>query len=122
MNYCMPDMYEMPHGVGGGYPMQGGGEYCMYGGDGPGGYCEPQPMHPIHPPCMEQAWPPSQPYACSYPGPNPVFKSEYCNMEVPLGHYHHQPDYYSEGKPDFSHMQWMQEVNKKECSGGEGNQ
>ncbi|XP_070995881.1 thyroid hormone receptor beta-like isoform X2 [Oncorhynchus clarkii lewisi] len=115
MNYCMPDMYEMPHGVGGGYPMQGGGEYCMYGGDGPGGYghCEPQPMHQIHPPCMEQAWPPSQPYACSYPGPNPVFKSEYCTMEVPLSHYNHQPDYYSEGKSDFSHMQWMQEVNKK---------
>lgn len=112
MNYCVPDMYEMPHGGGSGYTMQGGSEYCMYAGEGPGfGHCETQPLH--HPPCMEQAWPPSQqPYICSYPGSAPVFKNEFCNMEIPLSHYH-QPDYVSEGKPDFSHMQWTQGPYKK---------
>lgn len=116
MNYCMPDMYEMPHGMAGGYPVPGGGEYCMYGGDGSNfGHCESQPLH-HNPPCVEQAWQPSQPYPAvypgSYPGGNPAFKSEFCTMEVPLSHYQH-PDYFSEGRPDFSQMQWIQLPHKK---------
>lgn len=121
MNYCMPDMYEMPHGVAGGYQVQGGGggEYCMYGGEGTSfGHCEPQPLH-HHPPCMEQPWPPGQAYGCPYPpGPGPVFKSEYCNMEVSLSHYH-QPDYYGDGRTDFSQMQWMQGSHKRGTSGSQ---
>ncbi|XP_048058442.1 thyroid hormone receptor beta isoform X1 [Megalobrama amblycephala] len=112
MNYCMSDMYDIAHGVSGGYAVAPGGEYCMYGGEGPGfTHCEPQPLH-HHPPSMEQAWPPSQPYECPFTGGNPVFKSELCSMEVPLSHYH-QPDYYSDGRPDFSQMQWMQGPHKK---------
>ncbi|XP_074470265.1 thyroid hormone receptor beta isoform X5 [Sebastes fasciatus] len=113
MNYCIPDMYEMPHSGVGGYPVQGGGEHCMYPGEGPGvyGHCEPQPLH--HPPCMEQAWPPSQHYSCSYGGGPPVFRSEFCGMDIPLSHYHHQPEYFPEIKPDFSHLQWMQDVHRK---------
>lgn len=112
MNYCMSDMYDIGQGVSGGYVVPPGGEYCMYGGEGPGfTHCEPQPLH-HHPPNMEQAWPPSQPYGCPFTGGNPVFKSELCSMEVPLSHYH-QPDYYSDGRPDFSQMQWMQGPHKK---------
>lgn len=112
MNYCIPDMYEMPHPGVGGYPMQGGGEHCMYPGEGPGyGHCEPQPLH--HPPCMEQSWPPSQHYSCSYAGGPPPFKSEFCSMEIPLSHFHHQPEYYPEIKPEYSHLQWMQGPHKK---------
>uniref|UniRef100_A0AAY4EWY1 Thyroid hormone receptor beta n=1 Tax=Denticeps clupeoides TaxID=299321 RepID=A0AAY4EWY1_9TELE len=112
MNYCMPDMYEMPHGPTGGFSVQGGGEYCMYGGEGPSfGRCEPQPLH--HPPCMEQPWPSGQAFACAYPGGGgAMFKSEYCGMEIPLSHYH-QPDYFSEGRPDLSQLQWMQGPQKK---------
>ncbi|GLD62594.1 thyroid hormone receptor beta isoform X4, partial [Lates japonicus] len=106
-------MYEMPHVGVGGYTMQGSGEPCMYPGEGPGyGHCEPQPLH--HPPCMEQAWLPSQHYSCSYAGGPPVFKSEFCSMEIPLSHCHHQPEYFPEIKPQFSHLQWMQGVHKKE--------
>uniref|UniRef100_A0A8C9X5K0 Thyroid hormone receptor beta n=2 Tax=Sander lucioperca TaxID=283035 RepID=A0A8C9X5K0_SANLU len=118
MNYCIPDMYEMPHSGLGGYSAQGGGEHCMYAagkgltGYGPGyGHCEPQPLH--HPPCMEQAWPPSQHYSCSYAGGPPVFKSEYSSIEIPLSHYHHQPEYFPEIKSDFSHLQWMQGAHQK---------
>ncbi|XP_031709666.1 thyroid hormone receptor beta isoform X5 [Anarrhichthys ocellatus] len=113
MNYCIPDMYEMPHSGMGGYTVQGGGEHCMYSGEVPGyGHCEPQPLH--HPPCIDQqAWPPSQHYSCSYAGGSPVFKSEFCSMEIPLSHFHHQPEYFPEIKSDFSHLQWMQEVHKK---------
>jgi len=108
----MSDMYDIGHGVNGGYAVPPGGEYCMYGGEGPGfTHCEPQPLH-HHPPSMEQAWPPSQPYGCPFNGANPVFKSELCSMEVPLSHYH-QPDYYSDGRPDFSQMQWMQGPHRK---------
>uniref|UniRef100_A0A3B1J375 Thyroid hormone receptor beta n=1 Tax=Astyanax mexicanus TaxID=7994 RepID=A0A3B1J375_ASTMX len=102
MNYCMPDMYDLQHGGGGGYTVPGGGEYCMYGGEGPVyGHCEPQPLHhhpPPPPPCMEQAWPPSHAYPCAYPPTNPVFKSEFCSMELPLSHFH-QPEYFSD--PDL---------------------
>uniref|UniRef100_A0A8C1LYA7 Thyroid hormone receptor beta n=1 Tax=Cyprinus carpio TaxID=7962 RepID=A0A8C1LYA7_CYPCA len=112
MNYCMSDMYDIGQGVIGGYAVPPGGEYCMYGGEGPGfTHCEPQPLH-HHPPSMEQAWPPSQPYGSTFTGGNPVFKSELCSMDVPLSHYH-QPDYYSDGRPDFSQMQWMQGPHKK---------
>ncbi|XP_068431332.1 thyroid hormone receptor beta isoform X1 [Clinocottus analis] len=115
MNYCIPDMYEMPHSGMGGYAVQGGGEHCMYSGEGPG-YCEPQPLHhpPLHhPPLMDQPWPPGQHCSCSYAGGSPDFKSEYCSMEIPLSHFHHQPEYFPEIRPDFSHLQWMQEVHKK---------
>ncbi|KAM6974958.1 thyroid hormone receptor beta isoform 2-T2 [Tautogolabrus adspersus] len=112
MNYCIPDMYEMPHPGVGGYPVQGGGEHCMYPGEGPGyGHCEPQPLH--HPPCMEQTWLPSQHYSCAYSGGPPPFKSEFCSMEIPLSHFHHQPEYFPEVKPEFSHLQWMQGAHKK---------
>ncbi|XP_026155491.1 thyroid hormone receptor beta isoform X3 [Mastacembelus armatus] len=111
MNYCIPDVYDMPHAGVGGYTMQGGGEHCMYPGEGPGyGYCEPQPLH--HLPCMEQAWTSSQHYSCSYAAGPQVFKSEFCSMESPLSHFHHQPEYLSEIKPDFS-LQWMQGAHKK---------
>ncbi|XP_023268963.1 thyroid hormone receptor beta isoform X2 [Seriola lalandi dorsalis] len=115
MNYCIPDMYEMPHVGVGGYAMQGGGgEHCMYPGEGPGyGHCEPQPLH-HHPPCVEQAWLPGQHYSCSYAGGGPpVYKSEFCSMEIPLSHCHHQPEYFPEIKPDFSHLQWMQGAHRK---------
>lgn len=112
MNYCIPDMYEMPHTGVGGYTVQGDGEHCMYPGEGHGyGHYEPQPLH--HPPCMEQAWQPSQHYSCSYAGVPPVFKSEFCSMEIPLSHFHHQPEYFPEIKPEFSHLQWMQGTHKK---------
>lgn len=118
MNYCIPDVYEMPHMGGmGGYGVPGGGEHCMYaaGGEGPvyGHHCEPQRLH--HPPCMEPAWPPppSQHYSCSYAGGPPVFKNEYCGVEIPLGHYHHQPDYFADIKNDISHLQWMQGAHKR---------
>lgn len=95
--------------------MQGGGEYCMYPGEGPGfGHCEPQPLH--HPPCVEQAWPHGQHYAWSHAGGPPVFKSDFCSMEVPLSHFHQQSDYFSDGKPKFSHLQWMQGGHKKGMS------
>ncbi|XP_029298817.1 thyroid hormone receptor beta isoform X4 [Cottoperca gobio] len=112
MNYCIPDMYEMPHSGAGGYPMQGGGEHCMYPGEAPGyGYCEPQPLH--HPPCMEQAWSPSQHFSCSYAGSPALFKSEFCSRDLPLSHFHQQPDYFPEITPDFSHLQWMQGEHRK---------
>ncbi|KAK5855481.1 hypothetical protein PBY51_005579 [Eleginops maclovinus] len=114
MNYCIPDMYEMPHSGGGGYAVQGGGgEHCMFQGEGPGfGYCEPQPLH-HHPPCMEQAWPPSQQFSCAYAGGPPVFKSEFCSRDVPLSHFHQPPDFFPEISPDFSHLQWMQGEHRK---------
>lgn len=116
MNYCVPDMYEMPHGMAGGYTVQGGGEYCMYGGDGSTfGHCESQPLH-HNAPCMDQAWQHSQPYPAvypgAYPGTNPAFKTEFCTMEVPLSHYQ-QHDYFSDGRPDFSQMQWIEVPHKK---------
>lgn len=112
MNYCVSDMYDMPHGGVVGYPMQGGSEYCMYPGEGPGfGHCEPQALH--HPPCMEQAWPPSQHYGFPYSRGAPVFKNEYCSMEIPLGIYHNPLDYYPDGKSEYSHLQWMQGPNKR---------
>lgn len=111
MNYCIPDMYEMPHTGVGSYPVEGGGEYCMYSDEGSGyGSCEPQPLH--HPPCMEQAWSPSQHYSCSYGAGPSVFKSELCSMEVPLSHFH-QPEYFPEIKPEFSHLRWMQSAHSK---------
>ncbi|KAL0165929.1 hypothetical protein M9458_037773, partial [Cirrhinus mrigala] len=62
------------------------------------------PLH-HHPPSMEQAWSPNQPYGCPFTGVNPnMFKSEF--------HYP-QADYYSDGRPDFSQMQWMQGPHKK---------
>ncbi|XP_075306613.1 thyroid hormone receptor beta isoform X4 [Odontesthes bonariensis] len=112
MNFCIQDMYEMPHAGVGGYAVQSGGEHCMYPGEGPGyGHYEPQPLH--HPPCMEQAWPPSQHYSCAYAAGPSSFKTEFCNMEVPLSHFHHQPEYFPEIKPDFSHLQWMQGAHRK---------
>ncbi|KAM8840384.1 thyroid hormone receptor beta isoform 2-T2 [Spinachia spinachia] len=113
MNYCIPDMYEMPHSGMGGYTAPGGGDTCMYSGEGPGyGPPEPQPLH--HPPCTEQsAWPPGGHYSCSYAGGPPAFKSEFCGMEIPLSHFHHQPQYFPEIKPDFSHLQWVQDAHKK---------
>ncbi|AWP04772.1 Thyroid hormone receptor beta 2 [Scophthalmus maximus] len=112
MNYCIPDMYEMPHVGMGGYTMQGSGEHCMYPDEGPGyGHCEPQPLH--HPPCMEQAWLPSQHYSCAYAGGPPVFNSDYCSMDIPLSHCLHQPEYFPEIKPDFPHLQWIQGAHKQ---------
>lgn len=110
MNYCMSDMYDMSHGMSGGYAVPSGGEYCMYGGEG-FSQCESQPLH-HHPVSVEQAWPPGEPYGCPFTGGNQVFKSELCSVEVPLSHYH-QPDFFSDGRPDFSHIQWMQAAHKK---------
>uniref|UniRef100_A0A672IBX7 Thyroid hormone receptor beta n=1 Tax=Salarias fasciatus TaxID=181472 RepID=A0A672IBX7_SALFA len=102
MNYCIPDVYDV-----GGHPAPGGGggggEHCMYPGEGPGyGHYESQPLH--HPPCVEPPWLPGQHYSCSYAAGPPAF----CGVDVPLGHFHHQPDFYPEVKPDFSHLHWMQ--------------
>ncbi|XP_030644312.1 thyroid hormone receptor beta isoform X1 [Chanos chanos] len=111
MNYCVSDLYEMPHSAAGGYTVPGGGEYCMYGGEGPSfAHCEPQSLH--HPPCVDQMWPAGQPYVCGYPGNNPVFKSEFCNMGIPLG-LEHQPEYFSDARQDFSQMQWIHGPQKK---------
>lgn len=112
MNFCIPDMYEMPHPGVGGYAVQSGGEHCMYPGEGPGyGQYEPQPLH--HPPCMEQAWPPSQHFSCSYAGGPSSFKSEFSSGDVPLSHFHYQPEYFPEVKADFPHLQWMQGAHRK---------
>ncbi|XP_046700369.1 thyroid hormone receptor beta isoform X3 [Silurus meridionalis] len=116
MNYCVPDVYGMPHGMAGGYTVPGGGEYCMYAGDGSTfGHCEPQAIH-HNPTCMEQPWPAGQPYPsmypATYPGSNPAFKNEFCTTEVPLSHFQ-QPDYFSDCRPDFSQMQWIQVQHKK---------
>lgn len=114
MNYCIPDVYEMPHMGMGGYGVPGGGEHCMYAGEGPVyGQCEPQRLH--HPPCMEPTWPPppGQHYSCSYSAGPPVFKNEYCGVEIPLGHFHHQPEYFPDIKSDISHLQWMQGAHKR---------
>ncbi|KAK0131430.1 hypothetical protein N1851_033882 [Merluccius polli] len=109
MNYCMSDVYEVSHGDMGGYFVSSGEEYCMYPAEAPGfGHCEPQALH--HPPCMEQAWPHSQHYSCSY---TPVFKSEFCSMEIPLSNNHHVADYFSGAKSDFSHLQWIQGDDKR---------
>ncbi|XP_035284623.1 thyroid hormone receptor beta isoform X4 [Anguilla anguilla] len=121
MNYLISEMYDMSSSGGAGYPQTMGGEYCMFGGDGPGFEplpSMPMPLHhhpqyPHHPPsCMEQAWPSATPYACGYPGDHPPFKSEFCSMEVPLAPYG-SPDCYGDGKPDFSYLQWMEIPGKK---------
>lgn len=117
MNYCIPDVYEMPHMGMGGYGMPAGGEHCMYSGEGPiYSHCEPQRLH--HPPCMEPTWPPppAQHYSCSYSAGPPVFKNEYCGVEIPLGHFHHQPEYFPDIKSDISHLQWMQGAHKRGTS------
>ncbi|XP_076013344.1 thyroid hormone receptor beta isoform X3 [Genypterus blacodes] len=104
MNCCMQETYKMPHCELGDCMVQEGGEYCMYPSEGPGfGHCEPQPLH--HPPCMH--------YACFYDGGPPVFKNDCYSMEVPLSHFQPQSDYFSDGKPEFSHLQWMQGRRKK---------
>lgn len=113
MSYCLPDMYEMAHPGMGGYMVPGGGEPCMYPGEGPG-YCEPQPLH--HPPCMEQAWPASQHYCCSLAGGPASFKNELCCRDVPLSHFHQQPEYFPDIKSDFSHLQWIQGPHKRGMS------
>ena len=117
MNFCIPDMYEVPHPGVGGYAVQNGGEHCMYPGEGSGcGHYEPQPLH--HPPCMEQAWPPPQHYSCPYAAGPSSFKTEFSNSDVPLNHFHYQPEYFPEIKPDFSHLQWMQGAHRKGMTSG----
>lgn len=109
-------MYEVPHAGLGGYAVPGGGEHCMYAGEGPGYQpCEPQRLH--HPPCMEQAWPPGQHYACSYAAP-PGYKSECCSVEIPLSHFHPQPEYFPEIKAEISYLPWIQGGNKRGTSPG----
>lgn len=115
-NYRVADMYEVPHAGMGGFAVPGGGEHCMYGGEGPGyNHCEPQRLH--HPPCMEQAWPPGQHYSCSYAGP-PVYKSECCGVEIPLSHFHPQPEYFPEIKAELSYLPWIQEGQRRGTSPG----
>uniref|UniRef100_A0A674NGI7 Thyroid hormone receptor beta n=1 Tax=Takifugu rubripes TaxID=31033 RepID=A0A674NGI7_TAKRU len=105
MNYCMTDMYEVPHARVGGYTVPGGGEHCMYGSEGPGySHCEPQRLH--HPPCMEQALPPGQHYSCLYAAP-PVYKSECCSVDIPLSHFPPQPEYFPETKADNFYLPWI---------------
>lgn len=117
-DYCLADMYEGPHAGMGGYAAMGGGEHCMYGGEGPGyNPCERLHQRLHHPPCMEQAWPPSQHYSCSYAAP-PVYKSECCSMEIPLSHFHPQPEYFPEIKPEFSYLPWIQDGHKRGTSSG----
>ncbi|XP_053719207.1 thyroid hormone receptor beta isoform X2 [Synchiropus splendidus] len=100
MNYCIPDMYEIPQVSG--YMVQGGSDHCLYSGDGSG--YETQPLH--HPPCMEQPWPHGQHYPC-FGGSS--FKSEFCGMDIPVNRLHHPPEYF----PDFSHLQWIPGAPKK---------
>lgn len=113
MNYCLPDVYDAVHAGAGVYPAQGGGEHCMYRGEGPGygPHCESQPLH--HPPCAEPPWHPGQHYSCSYAAGPPVFKNEFCGVDVPLGHFHPPPEFFPEIKADFSHLHWMQGAHKK---------
>ncbi|XP_066571825.1 thyroid hormone receptor beta isoform X3 [Amia ocellicauda] len=108
MNYCMQEMYEMHHGAPINYPVQPA-EYCMYTNESQGyNNCEPQVLH--NNACMEQTWAANQPYTCSYPGN--MFKSEFCNMDMALSYYH-QTDYFTEGKTDFSQVQWTPGSQKK---------
>ncbi|XP_063042154.1 thyroid hormone receptor beta isoform X2 [Engraulis encrasicolus] len=73
--------------------------------------------HPGHP-GAHPGHHPGQMYGCHYPPPpgimpgGPVFKSEYCSMEVPLTH-HHQPDFYGDGRLDYNQMQWIQGPHKR---------
>ncbi|KAK5884077.1 hypothetical protein CesoFtcFv8_020342 [Champsocephalus esox] len=125
MNFCIPDMYEMPHSGNGGFAVQaggfGGGEHCMFQGEGPGfGYCDSQPLHHLQPPCMEQTWPPNQQFSCAFAGGPPAFKNEFCNRDVPLSHfqYQQQPEFFPEISPDFAHLQWMQGENRRGMASG----
>ncbi|XP_077362669.1 thyroid hormone receptor beta isoform X1 [Festucalex cinctus] len=113
MNYCIPDSYEMSHAVVGKYTIQGSGEHCLYAGEGPGyrHHCEPQPLH--HPPCPEQVWPSSHHYNCLYSDVPSGFKSDFCNMEIPLNNFHHHHQYSPEMKSNLSHAQWIQGAHKK---------
>ncbi|XP_061520233.1 thyroid hormone receptor beta [Phycodurus eques] len=112
MNYCIPDIYEVSQSVVGEYTIQGGGEHCLFAGEGPRyGHCEPQPLH--HPPCLEQVWPCSQRYNCLYSGVPSGLSSDFCSMEIPLSNFHHHPEYFPEIKSDLSHLQWMQGAHKK---------
>ncbi|KAK1785470.1 hypothetical protein P4O66_018838 [Electrophorus voltai] len=110
MNYCIPDVYELPHTTGGGYTVPGEGEYCVYGGGGPAfGHYEPQLSH-HQSVCAEQPWPPSQLYLGAY---NHTFKSELCSAEVTLSHYHQGDCFSEQGRQDLSQTQWMQTAHKK---------
>lgn len=100
MNYCIPDMYDLPHAGFGGYGSQADGDHCMYPGQGT------QPLH--HPPCVDPAWPPSQLYSC-YDGDPAVFKSELYSVDL----YQQQPEFFPELRADFSHLQWLQGDHKK---------
>ncbi|XP_051927120.1 thyroid hormone receptor beta isoform X10 [Hippocampus zosterae] len=112
MNCCLPDISEMSHSMVGEYTIQGGGEHCLYASEGSGyGHCEPQPLH--HPPCLEQVWPSSQHYNYLYSAVPSCFKTDFCNMEIPLNNFHYHPEYSPEVKSDCSHVQWMQGAHKK---------
>ncbi|XP_037119350.1 thyroid hormone receptor beta isoform X2 [Syngnathus acus] len=108
MNHCIAEISEMYHSMVGDYTIQGGGEHCVYGGDGPGyGHCEAQPLH-HHPPCLEHVWPSSQRDHYLHACVPSALKSDFCSTEIPLSHSYHHPEHSSEMKSDLSHVQWMQ--------------
>lgn len=107
MNFCLSDMYELPHTGAGEY---GVGGHCLYpAGEGPAyGHCEPQPLH--HPPCMEQTWGPAQHYSCLYGGA--AFKNELCNVELPVSHLP-PTDCFPDIRDDFCPLQWLEGGHRK---------
>nr|XP_049606392.1 thyroid hormone receptor beta isoform X3 [Syngnathus scovelli] len=108
MNHCIAEISEMYHSMVGDYTIQGGGEHCVYAGDGPGyGHCEAQPLH-HHPPCLEHVWPSSQRDHYLHACVPSALKSDFCSTEIPLNHFYHHPEHSSEMKSDLSHVQWMQ--------------
>ncbi|XP_033830950.1 thyroid hormone receptor beta isoform X4 [Periophthalmus magnuspinnatus] len=110
MNYCVADMFETSHSTGSGYSLQGPLEPCMFSSQRQGfGHCDTQTLH-HHPPCAEQAWPPSQHYSCSYHGNQPLFRNHFYSADSAFSHYH-PPEYFPEIKPYFSH--WTQSSSKK---------
>ncbi|KAK1172264.1 thyroid hormone receptor beta-A isoform X2 [Acipenser oxyrinchus oxyrinchus] len=108
MNYCMQEMYDVHHATGSNFLVQPI-DYCMHTDESQGyNSCDVQVLQ--NNAYMEQAWVTKQPYTCSYPGN--VFKGELCNMDMALNHYH-QTEYFTDGKADFSQVQWTAGSPKK---------
>ncbi|MBN3279979.1 THBB protein, partial [Polyodon spathula] len=108
MNYCRQEMHDVHHTRDSNFLVQPI-DYYMHTDESQGyNSCDAQILH--NNAFMEQAWVTNQPYISSYPGN--VLKSEFCNMDMALNHYQ-QTEYFSDGKADFSHIQWTPGSPKK---------
>lgn len=67
INYCMSDVYEVPHGDLGSDLAPGPEEYCVYPAQEPGfRLCEPQALQQQPPLCLEQEVWPASPHLSAY--------------------------------------------------------